>query len=151
MGNRRPESGRLQTLQTLAKAQAQVDFPLRLPPDFGPPNRVFAQQANGPLIILVWLAADDPSRIELSLHMLGPTTFVGKSEPTVITETSVNGQPALWLRGPHFLQLGNGTYGTVRLVEGNVLLWTEAGVTYRLETETPLAEAVRLAESLREP
>ena len=37
-----------------------------------------------------------------------------------------------------------------RLVEGNVLLWEQDGVTYRLETELPLDEAIKVAESLEE-
>jgi hypothetical protein len=35
------------------------------------------------------------------------------------------------------------------LIEGHVLIWTEGEITYRLETDMPLEEAVRVAESLR--
>jgi len=37
------------------------------------------------------------------------------------------------------------------LVEGNVLLWTEGEITYRLETDQRMEEAVRIAESLAPP
>lgn len=35
------------------------------------------------------------------------------------------------------------------LIEGNVLVWEQDGITYRLESALPLEEAVRVAESLR--
>jgi hypothetical protein len=34
------------------------------------------------------------------------------------------------------------------LVEGNVLIWVDAGITYRLETTLALPAAIALAESL---
>jgi hypothetical protein len=37
----------------------------------------------------------------------------------------------------------------MRLIEGNVLLWTSQGITYRLETTRPRSEAVAIAESLQ--
>jgi hypothetical protein len=36
-----------------------------------------------------------------------------------------------------------------RLVEGNVLVWEQDGLTYRLETKLSLSEAVKIAESLK--
>jgi hypothetical protein len=36
------------------------------------------------------------------------------------------------------------------LVEGNVLLWRDTYVTYRLETDLPKEEAIKIAESLVE-
>jgi hypothetical protein len=137
---------------TLAQAQAQVDFPIRLPaypPDLGPPDQLFLQDFDGPLLVLVWLAPGRPDRVRLSLHLLGPGTFAGKDAPTVIEETVVNGKPALWLEGEHLLALRNGNFSPRRLVEGHVLLWVEDDITYRLETDLTLEEAVRVAESVR--
>jgi hypothetical protein len=34
-------------------------------------------------------------------------------------------------------------------VNGNTLIWEDGGTTYRLETDAPLDEALRIAESLR--
>jgi hypothetical protein len=36
-----------------------------------------------------------------------------------------------------------------RLVEGQVLIWEADGITYRLETELSMEEAVAIAESLK--
>lgn len=137
---------------TLAEAQAQVDFPIRLPaepPDLGLPDRVFVQDFDGPLVILLWLAPGDPNQIRLSLHLLGPNVFAGKGAPQVVEETTVHGRPALWLEGPHLLQLRGGGYELKRLVEGNILVWVEGKITYRLETDLPLDEAISVAESLQ--
>lgn len=136
---------------TLAEAQAQIDFPIRLPTspaDLGAPDRVYLQDLGGPLIILVWLKPDKPEQVQLSLHQFGSGSFAGKSAPRLIEETTVKGQPALWMEGAHLLQLPNGDYVQRRLVEGNVLVWVEEDITYRLETELSLDEAVQIAESL---
>lgn len=65
----------------------------------------------------------------------------------------VRGSDAYWIRGePHFFFYEDGT-GEVRetsiRLAGNVLLWEEDGVTYRIEGAGTLAEARRLASSLR--
>jgi hypothetical protein len=47
------------------------------------------------------------------------------------------------------LHLGGSRYENVPLVvEGNILIWEQGGITYRLETNLPLEEAVKIAESL---
>lgn len=140
---------------TLATAQKRTGFPIRLPAypaDLGPPHRIFFQDIGGPAVVLVWLDSDQPERVRLSLHQLGPGTYATKGEPQVIEETTVNGQPAYWTTGPYLLEIrqGNRTeFDIRRLVEGHVLLWVEGEITYRLETDLGLEEAVRIAESLR--
>ena len=141
----------LRGLMTLTEAEEALGFPLPLPaypPGLGKPDLVFSQSVEGPLAILVWLDAQDPSKARLALHVLGPETFAGKSESRVVQETDVGGNDALWLEGSHFLLLRNGSMALRSLVTGNVLLWSEGDLTYRLETDRPLEEAVRIAESL---
>ena len=136
---------------TLAEAQAQVDFSIRLPvepPELGPPDAVFLQDLQGQAVILVWLNPDNPVEVELSLHLLGPGTLVEKGAPVILEETTVNGQEAFWVTGPHVLQNRRGDFDFRRLVTGNVLIWREGVITYRLETKLSLAEARRIAESL---
>jgi hypothetical protein len=140
---------------TLAEAQQKAGFPIRLPtypPDLGPPDRVFFQDLGGPVVVLVWLDPDQPDRVRLSLHQLGPGTFGQKLQPPVIQETTVHGQPALWTEGPYLLQFQRGgqvVYEGQLLVTGHVLVWVEEDITYRLETDLSLEEAVQIAESLR--
>ena len=140
---------------SLVDAQVRFGFPIHLPTypaDLGPPDRVFFQDLGGPIVVLVWLDQEHPERARLSLHLLSPGVYAEKIRPDVVQETTVHGERALWTVGDHLLQFKSGTttfYEARRLVQGNSLIWTENGLTYRLETGLPLAEAVRIAESLR--
>ncbi len=140
---------------TLAEAQAQVGFPLPLPgwPEgLGLPERVFVQELDGPAAILVWMEPDEPERVRLSLHVLRSEVWARKHAP-LVAETEVHGQRALWVEGPHFIEVrGPGpeqVWAERQLVAGNVLIWTEGDLTYRLESGFSLSDAVRVAESLR--
>jgi len=46
------------------------------------------------------------------------------------------------------LRMRGGDLEFTRLIEGHVLIWTMGDVTYRLETELSLEEAIKIAESL---
>jgi len=139
---------------TLAQAQKQVQFPIRLPAypwDLGPPQRVFLQDLGGAAVVLVWLDPQHAGAVRMSLHELSQGIYVYKSQPQVIQETSVHGQRAIWTDGPYIVQVVQGgrlDYAPRRLVTGHVLIWTEGDITYRLETSASLEEAVRIAESL---
>lgn len=139
---------------TLAEAQEQSGLPIRLPaypPDLGEPDRVFMQQVGGPVVVLLWTAPQAPQQIRLSLMILGPGSFADKGEPPEIEMTRVNNNEALWMQGSHslFLSQTGDTQPTRIFVESNVLVWMDDGVTYRIESNDSLEEAVRIAESLR--
>jgi hypothetical protein len=140
---------------TLAQAQQQVPFPIRLPtypPGLGPPQHVFLQNLGGPLVALVWVDPAQPRSVRLALFEMTNGLYVYKSNVPVVAETTVHGQYALWTEGPYVVQVvenGQVVNDTRRLVTGHVLIWTEGDVTYRLETDQPLDDAVRIAESLR--
>lgn len=142
---------------TLDAARAQVPFPIPLPTypaDLGAPDRVYMQDLDGPAVILIWLDPQDPNKVRLSLHALSSGAFAQKIVgERLVDEVAVNGENAAWVHGEHVLQLrdtnGDTTYGTRRLVNGNVLIWETNEVTYRLETDQSLREAVHIAESLR--
>jgi hypothetical protein len=136
---------------SLEEARARVPFEIRLPshpPDLGPPDRVFLQD-DGPMLILVWTEAADPDRVRLSLHLIGPEGFfITKYHPQELQETQVDGLKALWARGPYLVSLTSGREDFRRLVDGNTLIWEQDGITYRLESDLSLSEAIRIAESL---
>ncbi len=140
---------------TLAQARAQAGFPIRLPaypPDLGPPQRVFLQDLDGAAVVLVWLDPQHPGTVRMSLHELSQGILVYKTAPPAIQETTVHGQRAIWTDGPYIVQVvvdGQTQDAQRRLITGHVLIWTEGGITYRLETGASLDEAVRIAESLR--
>ena len=60
----------------------------------------------------------------------------------------VDGRQAFWTLGEHELVLVSGQRSVRYVVTGTVLIWQEAGFTFRLETALPKAGAVRIAESV---
>lgn len=136
----------------LANAQEMVPYPILLPTypvDLGQPNHVYVQEAEGALTILVWTDPGQPERVTLSLHFIPAGHWaVNKFGPVTIEETEVDGQGAVWAVGPYPLLMRNGSIEIERLIDGHVLIWADGEMTYRLETDLPLEEAVRIAESL---
>jgi len=136
---------------TLAAAQAKVEFPIRLPTyptELGAPDKVYLQNLDGPAVILVWLKPQQPDQVHLSLQLLSSKVIAGKMDPKIIATPQVHDQIGLWVEGPYLMVARSGEWDMTRLIEGHVLIWAEGDITYRLETDLPLAEAVRLAESL---
>ncbi|HEY2980256.1 MAG TPA: hypothetical protein VGJ22_03670 [Anaerolineales bacterium] len=138
--------------QDLATARRLIPFTIKLPsypPDLGAPDRVFVQQ-DGPMVILAWVEPGAPDRVRMSLHEIGPgSIFLEKYQPRVVLETQVNDAYALWVEGPYLVKLSSGQTDFRRLVEGNTLIWKDGDITYRLETNLTLAEAIQIAESLQ--
>lgn len=135
---------------SLEEAQQKTDFPIRLPtypPDLGEPELVFYQQ-DGPMVILAWLDPLQPERVRMSLYQIGPDSVLVKKMQPELQEIQVNEQYAAWTDGPYLLEITGGAYREIRLVQGHTLIWEEDGITYRLETDLPLEEAIRIAESL---
>lgn len=158
-GQPSPAQALLPSLQAIAgqtnlqSAQERVGFPIRLPTyptELGEPDLVFLQDMGGPVVVLVWLDPQAPEQVRLSLHLVSPGSYaIGKSMPHSIEMAEVNGQTAVWAEGPYFLNMRNGNIENFRLIQGYVLIWEEDGLTYRLETDLPLREAVKVAESLK--
>jgi hypothetical protein len=140
--------------RTLAEAQNLVasHYPILLPtypPDLGEPDHVFMQDADGPMTILVWLDPNDAEKVLLSLHIVPEGSWaIHKAEPVTIQETLVNGRRAVWAVGPYPLRYSNGDLNFTRLIDGYVLIWAEGEVTYRLESNFSMEEAIKVAESL---
>jgi hypothetical protein len=136
----------------LVDAQQLVEYPILLPtypPELGQPNYVYVQDAEGMMTILVWMDPGQPERVAMSLHFIPQGSWaINKFGPVTIQETEVNGQRAIWAVGPYPLWMQNGNIQVERLIDGHVLIWSDGDVTYRLETDLPLEEAIRIAESL---
>jgi len=148
-----PSLSQLAGETTLAGAQRRVNYSILLPtypPDLGQPDYVFVQDAEGEMTILVWLDPRQPDQVLMSLHFVPLGSWaIDKAEPKVIEETDVNGQRAIWATGPYPLRLYNGDLDFRRLIDGQVLIWAEGDITYRLETGLSLEEALKIAESLQ--
>jgi hypothetical protein len=137
---------------TLADAKSRAGFPILLPhypPDLGQPDRVYLQDLGGSLVLLVWLQPDHPENVRMTLHEIAPGSWaVTKFNPQAIQEVTVNGQAGVWATGPYMLELRNHSYDERRLVQGNALIWTQDSITYRLESNLTLSEALKVAASL---
>ena len=137
---------------TLGDAQRMVEYPILLPAypaELGEPDRVFVQDAEGFMTILVWIDPQQTDRVRMSLHIIPEGSWaIEKVSPTILRETEVNGQRAVWAVGPYPIRLFNGDLQFRRMIDGQVLIWEGDGITYRLETDLPLEEALRVAESL---
>lgn len=139
---------------SLEEARAKALFPILLPgepADLGLPDKVFHLYLDGgEAVLLAWLDPQDSQQVAISLWLLGPGVYAGKGPPERILETSVNNARAVWMEGEHVLlfQIGPGA-GIHRFVPRNVLIWETRDVTYRLEGDFSLQEALLIAESLR--
>jgi hypothetical protein len=137
---------------TLADAQTKVEYSILLPTypsDLGDPDYVYIQNMDGNMVILVWLDPQQPEKILMSLHFLPNGSWaIKKMEPTVVAETTVGGNRAVWTTGPYPMYMKNNDIQYERLITGHVLIWGNLDVTYRLETDLSLEEAVKIAKSL---
>ncbi len=114
------------------------------------PDRVFVQDVGGNMVVLVWIDPQQPERVLMSLHFIPNGSWaIDKMKPKLIQETTVNGQRAIWTVGPYPIRFSNGDIDFIRLIDGHVLIWADGNVTYRLETNLPLEEALKIAESLQ--
>lgn len=140
---------------TLDAARSRTRYKLLLPPGESP-SRVYLQQVaslgDAQQVILVFGNPESPEKIiyEATGYLYGK--FVGQG--TILKETSVNGQPALWLSGaPHLLvyldEKGEPEMSTQRPVGSNTLAWEQGDLTLRLESDLSEQAAVRFAESLK--
>ncbi len=136
----------------LATAQVSAPYPILLPtypPELGVPNHVYVQDVEGAMTILVWLDSQQPEHVTMSLHFIPTGSWaINKMGPVVIQETEVNNQRAIWAEGPYPLILQNGDIQVTRMIDGHVLIWADDDITYRLETDLSLEEAIKIAESL---
>jgi hypothetical protein len=138
---------------TLAEARQRRSFELRRFEQA--PDRVYLGRRG-----TVWLLYGTPERPRL---LLAQTPRLALDAPalqkkllgsrTRVEIVDVDGARGAYLSGePHFLFLldetGNTIEDSARLA-GNVLIWHEGGVAYRLEGSFDREEALRLARALR--
>ena len=143
---------------TLADARRRAAFPVRLPDAerYGEPDAVFFSDAiPGGRVSLLYGTHE---RIRLLV-----TEFRGQTDADLVKKAArpatrldvvtVGMSPGFWLEGaPHAVLFRDET-GSLRADEyrlaGNVLVWVEGSVTYRLEGDLDLEDAKGIAESFR--
>lgn len=144
---------------SVAAAEAEAGFRVALPPG-PPPDEVYVAEGLGGThgIVLAWRPGTGGQAIggsSWSLLLMAFPNDVDAALKTVgrfeaIRETAVDGRPAFWVGVPHLIwfETDDGSLGPYSVL-GNVLIWeTVEGITYRMETPLPRAEAIALAERL---
>jgi hypothetical protein len=138
---------------TLADARRDAGFDVRLLEE--EPDAVYLGDRG-----TVWLLYGSPERPRLLLaqtpfHSVDQELLLKKvaAGGTKVELVSVGGAKGAFLSGdPHFLflldELGSPVEDSARLA-GNVLLWSEGGIAFRLEGDVDRETARELAESLR--
>jgi hypothetical protein len=147
-----------------SELDARADFPVRLPTDpaLGPPETAYIDDAKGGQVTLLWPTRPDlPATLQPEIGLLisqfegivGPEFFVkATSSDTIIEPVQVGEHDGYWLTGdPHiFFWEGRGGFvDDARRWVGDVLLWSDGTVTYRLETSLGRDAAIAIAEGMR--
>jgi len=68
-----------------------------------------------------------------------------ESPPRPVT---VDGAAGMWIQGGVLMIDAGDPFWTYQRRSGNVLVWERGGITYRMESNLPLDDAIAIAESL---
>jgi hypothetical protein len=132
---------------SLADVQTAIGFAPALAPGAGDPQVFVARYPAEGVVILRYGGFD-------LWEMRARDIFLGKGLPegVVSVDTAVSGHPARWIEGgPHIAYLYDergAIPGSERTVTRDTLIWRTDFALYRLETTLPMADAIRIAESL---
>ena len=134
----------LGSAMTVTEAQVLVDFPLRT---LALPDPQVSYDAGTRAVHIRYRGQGGPV---LLTQLRGNADLGFVKQARGIKPTMVGGDFALWATGPDhaLLRTEDGRVLQAQL-SANALLWSQERVTYRLETDSGLEAAVRLAESLR--
>jgi hypothetical protein len=151
---------------TLDDARAAAPFAIVLPADAesGPPDEVWLNQRGGATVVgLIWQASGELPEIgDTGVGMLLLEIVTDDDDAIFIKKmigggemdtVDVGGRTGIWIEGGALAAepvegLMLDLFDPAMRRSGNVLIWSDGGVTYRLETALPQADAVRIAASL---
>jgi hypothetical protein len=149
------------------QATRMAGFAPTSPDALGPPDRVWVDETEIEIdfesgdvatrTISAWEPTQELPAIEgtdtgaLLMQFEGEWEVAAKqvyAETDRYGEAVVEGRPAFWTTGPHTLTLVSGRESHRVLVTGTVVIWQDAGFTFRLETGLPRAQAIAIAETV---
>jgi hypothetical protein len=148
---------------TIERAAGIAGFDPIVPEELGPPDRVWVDRGAftpegeaASRMVLAWRTGPDLPQMPgtpwgaVLMQFEGEVDLAFKlvfEETGTLEEAFVEGRRAIWITGEHELDLlTDAGIRSVR-VNGHVLLWSDNGFALRLETQLPVADAVRIAES----
>jgi hypothetical protein len=121
----------------------------------GAPDAVFLSRGiPGGAVSLLYGSEDEPRLLVTQFRgSVAPELVKKTAAGTRFTAVLVRGREGYWLSGAPHAVVFRDDEGVIRedriRLAGNVLLWVEDGITFRLEGRMALPEALRIAESLR--
>lgn len=141
---------------TLQEVDQLVDFPvLRAPAggELGPPDQILIHAQMGHKIVtFVWMDPENSRQPVLTFTQIPlPDLALKIVSAGQSTSAQVGDVTGRWIEGPHNFHLSLDRFDTNEQIASNVLLWSDGGMTYRLEGAIDRATAVGLAESLVSP
>jgi hypothetical protein len=139
-----------------------LPFTPALPQALGEPDAVYLRFLdNGTTLgMLAWTPSEDlpetketglgalllefaaPPDVEILIKSVGPP--FGE-----VTQVSVDGERGYWLEGASNLTIFEGDGQSETRPSGNVLIWADDGVAYRLESNLSMERALEIAESMQ--
>jgi hypothetical protein len=147
-----------------AGLEERAGFPVLLPADpaIGPPETAWIDDVKGGQLSLLWPTRPGlPATLEPGIGLLisqfrgtvGDEFFMkATGANTRIEPVQVGGQDGFWLTGDPHVFFWEGQHGFVddsRRWVGDVLLWSDGTITYRLETALGRDRAIEIAERMR--
>jgi hypothetical protein len=142
---------------------ARAGFAVALPadPTLGAPAAAYVDDARGGQVTLLWPSGGElPATIEPEVGLLigqfrgavNEGFFVkAAGGGSTVERVRVDGHDGFWVSGdPHvlFWDGPGGTFDDARRWVGDVLLWSDGAITYRLESALGRAAAIRIAASM---
>lgn len=140
----------------LDAVSASVGFDVALPAG-RPPDAAFASAAGDRAAILAWRPDERSPSLPGTPWGLILVEVPSDSEEILVKQVDefedtdeivFDGRPAFWIHAAHELFVVTDDGDQRFLVQGNVLIWERAGVTYRLETPLDLAGARAIARTV---
>lgn len=142
----------------------RAGFTVALPADpaLGPPAVAYVDDGRGGQVTLLWPVGEGlpptlEPRVGLLLSEFRGTVNEGfftkvLGNGTTLERVRVAGRPGFWISGSSHVLFWEGPSGSVddpRRWVGDVLLWSDGLITYRLESALGRDETIRLAETMR--
>jgi hypothetical protein len=137
---------------TLERAQRRAGFDVVEPPDeLGRPIVYFREPPDGGMVSFLY-GRPGSVRVLLSEFRGEYRPFIHKMVrvTTRVVPVRVDGEPALWLDGAHFIAYSDasGVFQSLEVrITDRVLLWRHDGLTFRLEGDVTRKQAIEIAEA----
>jgi hypothetical protein len=154
---------------TLSEARAAVPYELRVPTlaSLGEPDEIYLRTLpdGNRMVAFIYLPAPGlPETLETGVGALlmqfaarDDVMYIGKelADGNVIDSVEVNGGRGMWIGGSHQLTLftdpSQGCCDVQSRPAGNVLIWEQDGVVFRLESALSEEQALAIARSVAVP